>query len=106
MTRLFNPNRGEERVCWLVPALILVGSSASAVQAGTSNSLLDVSPDGKFLLAANVDNGTVSVVDTQGRKALREVKVGEKPEGVAWIGDRQLAAATVYKDSQVVLFNP
>src|SRR5262245_34821425 len=106
MTRLFNPNRGEEMLRCLVPALIFVGSIASVVQAGTSNSLIDVSPDGKFLLAANVDNGTVSVVDTQGRKMLREVKVGEKPEGVAWIGDRPLAAATIHKESQVGLFHP
>ena len=49
--------------------------------AGTSNSLMDVSPDGTRLLVANTDNGTVTVVDTAARKALREIKVGEKPEG-------------------------
>ncbi|HJT77323.1 MAG TPA: hypothetical protein VJ739_09005, partial [Gemmataceae bacterium] len=48
-------------------------------RAGTSSSLLDVSPDGTRLLAANRDNGTVTVVDTAARKALREVAVGEEP---------------------------
>src|SRR5262249_34750063 len=86
--------------------ILFAGVFALSVRAGNSNSLLDVSPDGKFLLAANVDNGTVSVVDTQARKLRREIKVGEKPEGVAWIGESSLAAATAYKDSQVILFNP
>ena len=40
--------------------------------AGTSNSLLDVSPDGARLLVANPDNGTVTVVDTKERKVLRK----------------------------------
>src|SRR5262245_11730606 len=85
--------------------LVCAGIVIPMVRGGTSNSLLDVSPDGKFLLAANADNGSVTVVDTTGRKAVREVRVGEKPEGVTWIGDK-LAAATAYKDGRVVLFNP
>src|SRR5262249_16817584 len=63
------------------------------------------SPDGRRLLVANADNGTVTVVDPVQRKVLREIKVGEKPEGVAWIGTH-LAAATVYRESKVVLFDP
>src|SRR5438132_12087438 len=87
-------------------AFLSAGVFVLSVRAGNSNSLLDVSPDGKWVLAANVDNGSVSVVDAQARKLVREIRVGEKPEGVAWIGDQPLAAATAYKDSQVVLFNP
>ncbi len=87
---------------WVLAA---VGLVLSGVHAGTSNSLLDVSPDGKYLLAANADNATVTVVDTQGRKALREIKVGDKPESVTWIGAGPLAAAAVYKENQVVIFN-
>jgi len=60
-------------------------SLVTPVWAGTSNSLLDVSPDGKTLLAANADNSSVTVVDTAAGKALREIKVGDKPEGVTWI---------------------
>src|SRR5439155_19592793 len=68
-------------------------------------SLLDISPDGIRLLAANADNGTVTVVDTVERKALREIKVGDKPESVTWIGDGPLAAAACYHKAQVVVFN-
>ncbi len=77
----------------------------SLVRAGTSNSLLDVSPDGKLLLAANADNGTVTVIDTASRKAIREIAVGLKPESVAWIGVGPTAAVTLYRDRQVVVFN-
>src|SRR5438046_1989302 len=43
--------------------LFLVLLAAPVARAGTSNSLLDVAPDGSRLLAVNADNGTVSVVD-------------------------------------------
>ena len=72
--------------------LTLLGAPAWA---GSSNSLLDVSSDGKRLLVVNSDNGSVTVVDTAERKALREIIVGDKPEGAAWIGDGPLAAVTV-----------
>src|SRR5580692_2090751 len=89
----------------MICSLTLIAYTASSVHAGTSNSLLDVSPDGKLLLAANRDNGTVTVVDTQTRKVLREIKVGEKPEGVSWIGDGPRAVVTVYEDSALVFFD-
>src|SRR5262245_50173889 len=73
--------------------------------AGTSNSLLDISPDGARLLAANPDSGTVKVVDTAGGRAVREIHVGEKPESVTWIGNGPLAAVTAYRDDRVVFFN-
>ncbi len=66
--------------------------------AGTSNSLLDVTPDGKRLLVANSDNGSVTVVDATTQKALREIAVGDKPEGVAWIGNGPLALVAVYNE--------
>jgi len=78
---------------------------APFVHAGSSNSLMDVSPDGTRLLVANPDNGTVTVVDATARKALREISVGEKPEGVAWVGAGPLAAATIYHEDSVVFFN-
>ena len=76
----------------LVPGLALAGSS---------NSLLDVSPDGKRLAAVNSDNGTVTVIDLKTRKKLHEVAVGDKPEGAAWIGDSSLVAVTVYREDKV-----
>jgi len=80
-------------------------ASVSLVFAGSSNSLIDVSPDGKRLVVANSDNGTVSVVDLTTNKVVHEIKVGDKPEGVAWIGNGPLALATVYREDKVVWLN-
>src|SRR5260370_29246027 len=84
---------------------LVLGSLISPVCAGTSNSLLDVSADGKYLLAANADNGSVTVVDTTAGKALREIKVGDKPEGVTWIGAGPLAAVACYREGRIVFFD-
>lgn len=73
--------------------------------AGSSNSLLDVSPDSKRLLAANADNGTVTLVDCAKGEAVREIAVGAKPEGVTWLANGPLAAATLYGQRQVVVFD-
>jgi YVTN family beta-propeller protein len=89
---------------WVVVSAVFCGLPASA-WAGSSNSLLDVSPDGARLLAANTDNGTVTVVDTAARKVLHEIKVGERPEGVTWIGNGPLAAVTLYREDAVVFFD-
>jgi YVTN family beta-propeller protein len=80
-------------------------SAGPAVLANSSNSLMDVSSDGSLLLVANPDNGTVSVVDTTARKKLHEIAVGEKPEGVTWIGAGPLAAVTVYHEDRVVFLD-
>jgi YVTN family beta-propeller protein len=77
----------------------------AAAQAGPTNSLLDLSPNGGRLLVANSDSGTVTVVDTAARKAVREIKVGEKPEGVAWVHEH-LAGAAVYREDHIVFFDP
>src|SRR5215468_5346238 len=88
---------------WLVTvAACLLPSLALA---GPSNSLMDVHPDGSRLLVANADNGTVSVVDLKGRKVLHEVAVGDKPEGVTWLGTTGLAAVAVYRSNTVVFLD-
>jgi len=79
--------------------------SPVVARAGSSNSLMDVTPDGSRLLVANSDSGTVTVMDTAARKVLHEIAVGEKPEGVAWIGDGPIAAVTVYREDQVVFID-
>lgn len=89
----------------IVLCLGLLGLATSSVYAGRSNSLLDVSPDGKMLLAANRDNGTVTVIDTTTRQVVREIKVGEKPEGVSWIGAGPRAVVTLYEENALVFFN-
>jgi YVTN family beta-propeller protein len=75
------------------------------VFAGSSNSLLDVSPDGSRLAVANTDTGTVSVVDLKQRKKLAEFPCGDHPEGVAWAGDSTTFLATVYGDDCVHFYH-
>jgi YVTN family beta-propeller protein len=80
----------------LLVVSFLLGSIPS-LYAGSSNSLMDVTPDGKRLIVANADNDSVTVVDTTTNKALHEIAVGDKPEGVAWIGNGPLAVVAVYR---------
>ncbi len=83
--------------------LALVLFVPAMTRAGSSNSLLDISPDGQRLLVANTDTGSVTVVDLKTRKAIGEIPVGDHPEGVAWVGNSSLGLVTVYGDD-VVLF--
>jgi YVTN family beta-propeller protein len=77
--------------------------SAATCPGGSSNSLVDVRPDGKQLIVANTDGGTITIVDLEGRKSLREFPVGDHPEGVAWVGTGPLAVVTVYRDDRIVI---
>ena len=42
------------------------------------------------------------MIDVAGKKKLHEIAVGDKPEGVTWIGNGPLAAVTVYREDLVV----
>ena len=80
-------------ICVVVPTM---------AWAGSSNSLMDISPDGKQLLVVNADNGSITLVDLTQKKVVREISVGDKPEGVTWVDGKTLAAVTVYRDNKVV----
>jgi YVTN family beta-propeller protein len=86
-------------------SLVFLATSAAISSAGSSNSLMDVRSDGRQMIVANTDGGTVTVVDLETRKALHEVPVGDHPEGVAWIGAGPLAIVTVYRDDKIVLID-
>ena len=73
--------------------------------AGSSNSLMDVSADGKLLACSNRDSGTVTVVDLANHQVIREVAVGKKPEGVAFVGASHSLAVAVYGDDQVLVLD-
>lgn len=86
-------------------ALMILGLlMAGPALAGSSNSLIDFSPDGTKMLVANTDNGTVTVVDWTTKKATGEIRVGDAPEGTAWAG--KLGLVTVYGDDKVLLLDP
>jgi YVTN family beta-propeller protein len=86
----------------LIVAVFLLASPAFA---GSSNSLMDISADGKLLACSNRDSGTVSIVDLASKKTLREVKVGAKPEGVSFLGKTHKLAVAVYHDDKVVFLD-
>jgi len=85
--------------------LTLLTTSFHTLRAGTSNSLIDVSPDGSRMAVANTDAGTVTVVDLKTRKKLAEYKAGDHPEGIAWVGGSSLFLATVYGDNRVMFYD-
>lgn len=92
----------------LAVSFILVWQAAgicSSALAGTANSLLDVSADGRWLAASNRDNGTVSLVDLASQKVVHEVRVGNKPEGVSFLGRSNSLAVAVYGDDKIVLLD-
>lgn len=74
----------------------------SGLQAGTSNSLMDISTDGQLLACSNRDSGTLSIVDLASRKVLHEISVGRKPEGVSFLGSTHALAVAVYAEDKVV----
>lgn len=86
----------------LVSAVTAALILALPAEAGSSNSLLDLTPDGRRLAVANADQGTVSVVDVAGRKKLAELPVGDHPEGVSWVGNGPLVLVTVWGDDKLV----
>jgi YVTN family beta-propeller protein len=105
-----NPHRnitGGSRMLriWIGILSLLIAVAPSLSYAGTSNSLMDVAPSGKALIVANNDSGTVTLVDLDKKEAVREIKVGKKPEGVTWIGNGPLAAVTLYHQQAVVIID-
>lgn len=71
------------------------------LQAGTSNSLLDISTDGQLLVCSNRDSGTVTIVSLPDLKKQTEIPVGTHPEGVTFLGDSHRLAVAVYGDDVI-----
>jgi YVTN family beta-propeller protein len=90
-----------------VTAGLLIGGQwdCPTAMAGKSSSLMDISADGKLLVCTNRDNGTVSVIDLQSHRKLREIPLGAKPEGVTFLGESHTAAAAVYAEDKIVFFD-
>lgn len=77
-------------------------SAIETGQAGTH--MVAVSPDLKRAYTANIGSGTVSVLDLDTGKKLRDLLVGGKPEGIAlspngrilWVGDNDGARVVAF----------
>ncbi len=52
----------------------------TTVAVGDAPNWLTFSPDGKFAYSANAGNNSISIVDCEARKALKELKVGKVPK--------------------------
>jgi YVTN family beta-propeller protein len=89
----------------VLASLTLAFTLTLPATAGTSNSLLDATPDGKLLVVANTDADTVSVVDAKARKLLREIRVGDHPEGAAWVGNGPLVLVTLWGADKLAFVN-
>lgn len=90
------------KICLAATIALFSVAFCGAVLAGTSNSLLDISVDGRWLASANRDNGTVSIVELATQRVVHEIKVGKKPEGVTFLGSTTNLAVTAYGDDKVV----
>jgi DNA-binding beta-propeller fold protein YncE len=89
----------------LVGSLLCLLALPAVVSAGQSNSLMDISADGELLACSNRDSGTVTIVDLSRHEVLREVAVGNKPEGVTFLGPTHSLAVAVYGEDKVVLLD-
>jgi YVTN family beta-propeller protein len=88
---------------------LLKGTPAALAATGAVVAGIDVSKDGKTLVAANFENDSISVVDTQTRKVIREIKffqpgqqtaIGEFPFDVAVVSHSNGAADKAFVTSQ------
>lgn len=85
--------------------LICLLCGSERIEAGQSNSLMDISADGKLLACSNRDSGTVTIVDLDSNKKLSEIKVGKHPEGVTFLGNTHQLATAIYNEDRVVFLD-
>ena len=81
------------------------GVSGGLCAAGDSNSLLDISRDGRLLACSNRDSGTVTLVDLADHTKRAEIPVGKHPEGVSFIGDSHRLAVAIHAADKIAFIN-
>jgi DNA-binding beta-propeller fold protein YncE len=115
-----SPNEGPHGIVWLDDGRLVVTTErsqsltivdtrnndrVSAVRTDQQGShMVAVSPDKRFAYTANIPAGTVTVIDLQQGRKLRDLQVGGRPEGIAltdrggmlWVGDLQSPRVQVY----------
>ena len=101
MTRQSHRSKSLIALCAFILTIVL----SVRADAGLSNSLMDVSVDGKLLACSNRDSGTVTVVNVESLEVAREFAVGGHPEGVSFVGQSHTIAVAVYSDDVVLLIN-
>jgi DNA-binding beta-propeller fold protein YncE len=115
-----SPNEGPHGIVWLDDGRLIVTTErsqtltivdthnddrVSAVRTDQQGShMVAVSPDKRFAYTANIPAGTVTALDLQESRKLRDLQVGGRPEGIAltdrgrmlWVGDLQSPRVQVY----------
>ncbi|WP_437202559.1 hypothetical protein [Planctomicrobium sp. SH664] len=94
-------------IAWLMSVVLggMMLIPSPALEAGSSNSLMDLSTDGTLLACSNRDSGTVTIVDLQSRRKLSEVAVGTHPEGVTFLGSSHRLAVAVYGEDCILMLD-
>ena len=106
-----SPNEGPHGIAWLKDGRIVVTTErsqsvavvdpiAGAVTASIKTDqpgthMVAVTDDGTTAYASNIQGGTITVIDLAGRRKLRDIMIGGRPEGIAlsrdelvlWVGD-------------------
>jgi len=114
------PNQGPHGIAWLPDGRIVATTERSqslAIVDTTANDavssiatgqqgthMVAITPDHARAFTANIAAGTVSVLDLPGRRKLRDIAVGGRPEGIAlstdgrtlWVGDLEGARVQVF----------
>src|SRR5437868_4957417 len=86
----------------LLLSLALTLALTLSARAGTSNSLMDVSPDGKRAYLTHDYPGTVAEVDIENRKVLRTFKAGECARGIALSHDESTIYVTEFYTARLI----
>jgi YVTN family beta-propeller protein len=81
---------------------VLTAWIGGSLHAGSSSQLA-LSPDGRWLVTANIDSDTVGVIDTVSRSKTLELPVGRRPECVAFAGSSGRVLVTLYKDDALAV---
>ncbi len=79
-------------------------SAGMNLHAGSSSQLA-LSPDGRWLVTANIDSDSIGVIDTASRTKAREVPVGHRPECAAFAGASGQVLVTLYKDDAIAVMD-
>ncbi len=115
-----SPNQGPHGLVWLADGGLIAttersqtltivdiraGDLVDAVPTGQPGThMVAVSPDGTRAYTANIPAGTVTAIDLKGRRKLRDLAVGGRPEGIAlsrggrelWVGDLEGARVQAF----------
>jgi len=120
-----SPNQGPHGIAWLPDGRILAttersqsltivdtrrGDSVSAIRTGQAGThMVAVSPDLAHAFTANIQAGTVSVIDLAAGRLIRNFTISGEPEGIAltpdgrtlWVGDLEGARVQAFETAML-----